>query len=598
MTDILQRNKYTILLILLLIAGGLAINSSINKPVEISYTQFQSIAATAKEIHLSHDGRVATFTLKDSAGKYQVVLPAEGEALIREAAADGTTVKIDRPRRQSGFMTTLIILTFPVLLLIAALVWLSRRHDSHDIASKNPARLVTPKDNHVALSDVVGNPGDFDEVEEVIDFLHNPKKYRQAGATLPKGVLLYGPPGVGKTMLAKAIANEAGVPFYSISGSEFIEMYVGVGAKRVRTMFKEIKKEGAAVLFVDEIDAIGSSRNAGPATGSSREHDQTLNQLLVEMDGMDETVNLIIIGATNRPDTLDKALLRPGRFDRMIPISLPDINARKRILEACLMKKAVDSCVDAAVVAKGTPGFSGADICNLVNEAAMCAAREERKVIKMADLELARDRIIMGKEKSSVMDDEEILITAYHEAGHAIVGYLQEKHDPVHKISVVPRGLALGVTTYLPEKDKYSASKIELVGHITSLMGGRAAEELRFGKKYVTTGASNDIERATSIARKMVTKWGMSPFGIVDMAASDASTLVYSDITKAEIDKYIKDIIQDCYQDALQCLEKNEEKLHQLATLLVEKETIDRDEFEEVMNNDVRIQQSVTHLRV
>lgn len=580
-----MKNKNTRINILIVVCVALilyfVLNSFRSGPITTTHDLFLSQVVYIDEVVVAGDGRTLVYKIDGRA--YQTVLPLNDTTTIDRLIERDISVSIQPPPRPPNLLLTLLVMTVPVLLLIAALIWLANKNSKLPMSAGNPARLISPSENTTKLDDVAGNPGDFDEVKEIVDFLHSPKKYRDAGATLPKGVLMYGPPGVGKTMLAKAIANEAGVPFFYISGSEFVEMFVGVGAKRVRTMFSEIKKSAPALLFIDEIDALGSKRTVGAGTGSTREHDQTLNQLLVEMDGMCENTNIIVIAATNRPDTLDSALLRPGRFDRMIPINLPDINARQKILETYGRKKKIAIDIDMSAIAKSTPGFSGADLCNLINEAAMFAARDHRVSIELADLENAKDRILMGREKSLAMDKEEIRLTAYHEAGHAIVGFFEETHDPVYKISIVPRGLALGVTMYLPEKDKYSSSQTELVGHLRSLMGGRAAEELVFGEANITTGASNDIARATKLARDMVTKWGYGRMGIINLEMDGERSFVISEHTKHEVDKEVASLINEAYEYALYCLKENRDKLTIVAERLIDKETIDGKEFEEIM---------------
>ncbi len=445
----------------------------------------------------------------------------------------------------------------------------------------NPATLVDPEKNTTTLDDVAGNPGDFDDVYELIDFLKEPQKYWDAGATLPHGILLYGPPGTGKTLLARAMAGEANVPFYTISGSEFVEMFVGVGARRVRDMFQALKDAAPAILFIDEIDAVGGQRAAGNFGAGNREADQTLNQLLTEMDGFDAHASIMVIGATNRPDALDPALLRPGRFDRIVSIGMPDVNARTKILEVHTKKRKMADDIELRTIAKGTPGFSGADLEGLVNEAAMLVAKDERTEMTMEDLDGARDKVLMGREKSLVMDDKEKEMTAYHEAGHAIVGHNVPEHDPIYKISIVPRGRSLGVTMYLPEGDRYSYSRTYKNSQLVSLMGGRAAEELKFGKNAVTTGASNDLERATIIARDMITKWGFSDTGLISFDDRDSDLI--SEDTRMKVDEQIRELLDKSYRKAIAILKKNKTKLKNVAESLIEKETIDQLEFIELM---------------
>ena len=427
----------------------------------------------------------------------------------------------------------------------------------------------------------------------MVEFLRDPGKFQRLGGKIPRGVLMVGPPGTGKTLLAKAIAGEAKVPFFTISGSDFVEMFVGVGASRVRDMFEQAKKQAPCIVFIDEIDAVGRSRGAGLGGGHD-EREQTLNQLLVEMDGFEPNDGVIVIAATNRPDVLDSALLRPGRFDRQVVVSAPDIRGREQILKVHMRKVPLGDDVEPKAIARGTPGFSGADLANLVNEAALFAARASKRVVEMAEFEKAKDKILMGAErKSMVMSEKEKLNTAYHEAGHAIVGRLVPEHDPVYKVSVIPRGRALGVTMYLPEEDKYSQSKRALESMVCSLFGGRIAEEITLGRDGVTTGASNDIHRATEIARNMVTKWGLSekmgPLsyeedeGEVFLGRQYTQRKMVSGQTAKEIDVEVRKIIDDCYNRAKSILDENMDKLHMMAEALMLYETIDADQIEDIM---------------
>ena len=433
-----------------------------------------------------------------------------------------------------------------------------------------------------------------EEVSELVDFLRDPSKFQKLGGKIPKGVLMVGPPGTGKTLLAKAIAGEAKVPFFTISGSDFVEMFVGVGASRVRDMFEQAKKAAPCIIFIDEIDAVGRQRGAGLGGGHD-EREQTLNQMLVEMDGFEGHEGIIVIAATNRPDVLDPALLRPGRFDRQVVVGLPDIRGREQILKVHIRKVPVADNVEPSVIARGTPGFSGADLANLVNEAALFAARGNKRLVSMEEFEKAKDKIMMGSErKSMVMSEEEKTNTAYHEAGHAIVGRLVPEHDPVYKVSIIPRGRALGVTMYLPEEDKYSHSKQQLESMISSLYGGRIAEEITLGEAGVTTGASNDIERASDIARKMVTQWGLSskmgPLlyaeeeGEVFLGRGQSSSLRMSNQTALAIDEEVKDIITRNYQRAEKILKDNMDILHAMKDALMKYETIDAKQIDDLMN--------------
>jgi len=445
----------------------------------------------------------------------------------------------------------------------------------------------------VTFSDVAGVEEAKEEVSELVEFLRDPGKFQKLGGKIPRGVLMCGSPGTGKTLLAKAIAGEAKVPFFTISGSDFVEMFVGVGASRVRDMFAQAKKHSPCIIFIDEIDAVGRHRGAGVGGGND-EREQTLNQLLVEMDGFDGNEGVIVIAATNRPDVLDPALLRPGRFDRQVTVPLPDLRGREQILKVHMRKVPLGSDIRADIIARGTPGFSGADLANLVNEAALFAARANKRNVEMAELERAKDKIIMGAErKSMVMNDDEKNLTAYHEAGHAIVGRIVPDHDPVYKVSIIPRGRALGVTMFLPSEDRYSHSKQRLESQISSLFGGRLAEEIIFGVDAVTTGASNDIERATEIARNMVTKWGLSskmgPLayseeeGEVFLGRSGSQNKTVSDETAHSIDEEVRKIIDDNYQRANEILINNLDKLHIMAKALMTYETIDTEQIDDIM---------------
>jgi len=458
---------------------------------------------------------------------------------------------------------------------------------------KSKARLLGEDQVGITFADVAGVEEAKDEVAEVVEFLKDPSKFQRLGGKMPKGVLMVGPPGTGKTLLAKAIAGEAGVPFFTISGSDFVEMFVGVGASRVRDMFEQAKKQAPCIIFIDELDAVGRHRGAGLGGGHD-EREQTLNQMLVEMDGFEGNEGIIVIAATNRPDVLDPALLRPGRFDRQVVVPLPDIRGREQILKVHMRKVPLDDDVQPNIIARGTPGFSGADLANLVNEAALGAARENKRVVSMQQFEMAKDKIMMGTERRSmVMSEEEKLNTAYHEAGHAIVGFLMPEHDPVYKVTIIPRGRALGVTMYLPEEDRYSTSKQRLESHISTLFGGRIAEEMINGADGVTTGASNDIERATEIARNMVTKWGLSDrLGPLTYSEDDGEVFLgrsvtqhkqVSDDTAHTIDEEVRKIIDANYQRAARILKENVEKLHKMSDALMKYETIDITQVKDIM---------------
>ncbi|MFT0211641.1 ATP-dependent zinc metalloprotease FtsH [Pseudomonas sp. F1_0610] len=503
------------------------------------------------------------------------------------------------PERQNIFMQ-LFIASFPILIIIAVFMFFMRQMQGGAGGKGGPmgfgkskARLLAEDQIKTTLADVAGCDEAKEEVGELVEFLRDPSRFERLGGKIPRGVLMVGQPGTGKTLLAKAIAGEAKVPFFSISGSDFVEMFVGVGASRVRDMFEQAKKHAPCIIFIDEIDAVGRHRGSGMGGGHD-EREQTLNQLLVEMDGFEVNDGVIVIAATNRPDVLDPALLRPGRFDRQVVVSLPDIRGREQILKVHMRKVPIADDVQPAIIARSTPGFSGADLANLVNEAALFAARGGKRLVTMKEFELAKDKIMMGAErKSMVMSEKEKLNTAYHEAGHAIVGRLVPEHDPVYKVTIIPRGRALGVTMFLPEEDRYSLSKRGLLSQICSLYGGRIAEEMTLGMDGVTTGASNDIERATQIARNMVTKWGLSeklgPLmyveeengGYLGRGASQASHM--SGETAKLIDQEVRDVIDHCYATAKQILEDNRDKLDMMAQALMKYETIDSDQIDDIM---------------
>ena len=455
---------------------------------------------------------------------------------------------------------------------------------------KSKAKLLTGDQINTTFADVAGVDEAKEDVAELVEFLSDPSKFQRLGGRIPKGVLMVGPPGTGKTLLAKAISGEAKVPFFSISGSDFVEMFVGVGASRVRDMFEQAKKQSPCIIFIDEIDAVGRHRGGGYGGGND-EREQTLNQLLVEMDGFEGNEGVIVIAATNRPDVLDKALLRPGRFDRQVYVSLPDIRGREQILKVHARKVPLEDGINLGILARGTPGFSGADLANLVNEAALFSARANRRVVTMEEFEKARDKIMMGAERRSmVMSEKEKINTAYHEAGHAIIGRLVPEHDPVHKVTIIPRGRALGVTQYLPEEDRYSMNRTQLFSQLCSLFGGRIAEELIGGFDGVTTGASNDIERATQMARNMVTKWGLNEkmgpilYGEDDSQAPGGGNTHYSEDTSREIDQEVKLILDDAYARATELLEANRDVLEAMKDALMEYETIDADQVDDLMH--------------
>jgi len=506
-------------------------------------------------------------------------------------------VKFDvRPREEGSLLTTLLVSWGPMLLLIGVWVYFMRQMQGGGKGGafsfgKSKARMLDENTNTVTFADVAGCDEAKEEVKEVVDFLKDPSKFQKLGGRIPRGLLLVGPPGTGKTLLAKSIAGEAKVPFFSISGSDFVEMFVGVGAARVRDMFENAKKNAPCIIFIDEIDAVGRQRGAGLGGGND-EREQTLNQMLVEMDGFETNMGVIVIAATNRPDILDAALLRPGRFDRQVYVTLPDIRGREQILNVHMRKVPLGSDVNAEIIARGTPGMSGADLANLCNEAALMAARRNARVVEMQDFEKAKDKIIMGPErKSMVMPEEERRNTAYHEAGHALIGKLLPKCDPVHKVTIIPRGRALGVTMSLPEKDRYSYDRDYMLNQISMLFGGRIAEEVFMNQ--MTTGASNDFERATQIARDMVMRYGMSEAlgpmvyaeneGEVFLGRSVTKTTHMSEETMRKVDVEVRRIIDEQYALARRLIEEHSDKMHAMATALLEWETIETDQIDDIM---------------
>ena len=525
----------------------------------------------------------------------------DNTALIGELGKSGVRISATPPKSQN-ILVSLLINSFPVILLIGVWIYFMRQMQGGIGGGKgamsfgkSKARLLGENQIDVTFADVAGIEEAKEEVMEIVEFLKDPSKFQKLGGKIPKGVLMVGAPGTGKTLLARAIAGEAKVPFFTISGSDFVEMFVGVGASRVRDMFQEASSHSPCIIFIDEIDAVGRQRGAGLGGGHD-EREQTLNQLLVEMDGFEDNVGVIVIAATNRPDVLDSALLRPGRFDRQVVVPLPDVRGREQILKVHMRKVPLDKNVKPSIIARGTPGFSGADLANLVNESALLAARANKEYVHMDDLDKAKDKIMMGTErKSLVMSEDERKLTAYHEAGHAIVGLSIDGHDPVYKVSIIPRGRALGITMFLPEDDRYSMSKQRLLGQITSLFGGRVAEEIIFGKEAVTTGASNDIERATEIARNMVTKWGLSeklgPLtyseeeGEVFLGRSVTQTKQVSDVTAKLIDDEVRKIIDQTYKRATSIINKQIHRLHKMAETLIKYETIDSNQLKDIMDD-------------
>ncbi len=562
----------------------------------LAYSDFIADVKAGRVQSVVIDGRVVKGQL-DSGEKFSTYTPNDPE-MINDLLSNGVQVKAQAPEQESLLMQ-IFISWFPMLLLIGVWIFFMRQMQGGGGGrgamsfGKSRARMLGEDQVKVTFNDVAGVEEAKEEVAELVAFLRDPSKFQKLGGKIPQGVLMVGSPGTGKTLLAKAIAGEAKVPFFTISGSDFVEMFVGVGASRVRDMFEQAKKHAPCIIFIDEIDAVGRHRGAGLGGGHD-EREQTLNQLLVEMDGFEGNEGVIVIAATNRPDVLDPALLRPGRFDRQVVVPLPDIRGREQILKVHLRKVPAGDNVKPAVIARGTPGFSGADLANLVNEAALFAARANKRLVDMEDLDKAKDKIMMGAERRSmVMSEEEKKLTAYHEAGHAIVGRLVPSHDPVYKVSIIPRGRALGVTMFLPEEDRYSFSKQRLESQISSLFGGRIAEEMIFGEDMVTTGASNDIQRATELARNMVTKWGLSErLGPLTYSEEDGEVFLghsvtqhknVSDETAHAIDGEIRAIIDRNYDRANSLLKENEDKLHLMAEALIKYETIDSDQIDDIM---------------
>lgn len=564
------------------------------------YSNFIGKLSQGEVKRVNIEGRTITGEFRD--GDQFVTYSPNDPHLVDDLLKYHVELKVEPPETPSLLMQ-LFISWFPMLLLIGLWIFAMRRMQGGGLGGgamgfgKSRARLIEEDKVKVTFADVAGADEAKEDVQEMVDFLRDPSKFQKLGGLIPRGALMVGPPGTGKTLLARAIAGEAKVPFFTISGSDFVEMFVGVGASRVRDMFAEAKKRAPCIIFIDEIDAVGRQRGAGLGGGHD-EREQTLNQLLVEMDGFSGNEGIIIIAATNRPDVLDKALLRPGRFDRQITVGLPDLRGRQQVLKVHMKRVPIADDVEAEYIARGTPGFSGADLANLVNEAALFAARKNKRQVEMDDFERAKDKILMGVErKSAVMSEDEKRLTAYHEAGHAIVGKLVPEHDPVYKVSIIPRGRALGITMFLPERDQYSASKQKLESQISSLFGGRLAEEIVFGRDRVTTGAQNDIERATSLARNMVTRWGLSerlgPLayseeeGEVFLGRSVTQHKSVSEETAHLIDEEIRSTIDRNYERAERLLRENMDKLHLMAEALMTYETIDRFQIDAIMSGRV-----------
>ena len=596
------------LVLWMIIAGVLlTVFNNINRDPQadsIIYSQF------VKELR---DGRVQAVDIQNlqitgyrsDGSRFRSIMPAIGDRGLMDELLESNVAISGTQDEKPGFLSQLFLSLLPVLVIVGLFFFFMRQMQGGGGGGKggpmsfgkSKAKLLGEDQIKITFADVAGVDEAKEDVKELVDFLREPDKFQRLGGKIPRGILMVGQPGTGKTLLAKAIAGEAKVPFFSISGSDFVEMFVGVGASRVRDMFDQAKKQAPCIIFIDEIDAVGRHRGAGLGGGHD-EREQTLNQLLVEMDGFEVNDGVIVVAATNRPDVLDPALLRPGRFDRQVVVGLPDIRGREQILKVHMRKVPIDDNVKASLIARGTPGFSGADLANLVNEAALFSARSGKRLVTMEEFEKAKDKIMMGAErKSMVMSDKERRNTAYHEAGHAIVGRMVEEHDPVYKVSIIPRGRALGVTMFLPEEDRYSLSKLGILSQICSLYGGRIAEEMTLGADGVTTGASNDIQRATEMARNMVTKWGLSaelgPLlysedeGEVFLGRSAASqSKSFSSDTAKSIDVEVRKIIDTCYSKAKDILETNRDKLEMMMEALMEYETIDADQIDDIMNGN------------
>ncbi len=595
----LLKNISIYLILLVVIAMGLKMTMPQDtKPVEWTYSHFiESLA----------DGKIDKVTLKSvgdenyevegetkKGEKFTLFAPASDQGLHSQLKEKDVTVNY-KPSEGTPWWAGLLSTLLPVLLIAGFLFFMLQQTQGGGNRvmqfGKNRAKMLDPEKQQVTFKDVAGVDEAKEELSEVVEFLKEPRRYIDIGAKIPKGVLLYGPPGTGKTLLAKAVAGEAGVPFFSISGSDFVEMFVGVGAARVRDLFEQAKKSSPCIVFVDEIDAVGRHRGAGLGGGHD-EREQTLNQLLVEMDGFDANEGIIILAATNRPDILDPALLRPGRFDRQVVVDSPDLDGRKEIIKVHIGGKKLEDDVDLGVLARRTPGFTGADLANMVNEGALLAARREKKRIGMKDLEDAVERVIAGPEKKSrVMSDKEKRLVSYHEAGHAVVGSMLPNTDPVHKISIIPRGRAGGYTLMLPTEDRHYLTKSHLLDEITTLLGGRVSEDIVL--QDISTGAQNDLERATTLVRKMITEYGMSeelgpltfgkPQEQIFLGRDISRDRDYSEEVAFSIDKEARRIVEQCYRKAKQILEENIHKLHLVATTVMEKETIEADEFEALM---------------
>lgn len=568
-----------------------------NSGRSVDYTTFVKEVGQGQIQEAQFNNGEITFMRRGGSSRYVTYMPVYDQKLLDDLINQDVKVQGTPPEEQS-LLGTIFISWFPMILLIGVWIFFMRQMQGGGgkgamSFGKSKARMMSEEQIKTTFNDVAGCDEAKEDVKELVDYLRDPSRFQKLGGKIPTGVLMVGPPGTGKTLLAKAIAGEAKVPFFTISGSDFVEMFVGVGASRVRDMFEQAKKASPCIIFIDEIDAVGRQRGAGVGGGHD-EREQTLNQMLVEMDGFEGNEGIIVIAATNRPDVLDPALLRPGRFDRQVVVGLPDVRGREQILKVHMRKVPLANDVEPSLIARGTPGFSGADLANLVNEAALFAARGNKRNVSMVEFELAKDKIMMGAERRSMVMSEEIKeSTAYHEAGHAVVGRLVPEHDPVYKVSIIPRGRALGVTMYLPEQDRVSMSKQHLESMISSLYGGRLAEELIYGKEKVSTGASNDIERATEIARKMVTQWGFSeklgPMlyaedeGEVFLGRSVTQTKHMSDDTAKLIDDEVRKIIDRNYERARQIIVDNMDIMHAMKDALMKYETIDAGQIDDLM---------------
>ena len=599
MSDLVKNVILWIVIAIVLLSVFQSFGTNDNRVQPIPYSTFLSYVEDGSVEEVAFDNETSQITGRRNGEEFVTYNPETDNTALIGTLEDNNVLIEATPPRERSFLLDLFISSFPILLFIAIWIYFMRQIQGAGGGrgtmsfGKSRARLLGEDQVTVTFADVAGVEEAKEEVVEIVDFLKDPGKFQRLGGKIPKGVLMVGSPGTGKTLLARAIAGEAKVPFFTISGSDFVEMFVGVGASRVRDMFDQAKKHAPCIIFIDEIDAVGRHRGAGLGGGHD-EREQTLNQLLVEMDGFEGNEGVIVIAATNRPDVLDPALLRPGRFDRQVVVPVPDVRGREQILKVHMRKVPIDNDVRPSIIARGTPGFSGADLANLVNEAALLAARANKRTVTMEEFDKAKDKIMMGTERRSmVMSEDERRLTAYHESGHAIVGLLVPDHDPVYKVTIIPRGRALGVTMFLPEQDRYSYSKQRLMSQMKSLFGGRIAEELIFGPAYVTTGASNDIERATEIARNMVTKWGLSDrLGPLTYSEDDGEIFLGRSVTRHKqvsdgtahvIDKEVRELVDDCYKEAREILKANEPKLHLMADALMKYETITEEQIKDVM---------------